>query len=74
MINAPFTPDQVKALEAYQANSLFHPYTCWCGEKLEPHKAGLYCPLEKKVVQTWAMDFTLDPNLQSPAQKEIPFE
>lgn len=24
----PFTPEQVKRIESYQRNGLFHPYTC----------------------------------------------
>ena len=28
MIYAPFTPDQVQALQGYQNGSNFHPYTC----------------------------------------------
>ena len=27
-ITAPFTPEQVKALNYYQASGVFHPFTC----------------------------------------------
>jgi hypothetical protein len=28
MIKAPFTPEQVKALNYFQASGVFHPFTC----------------------------------------------
>lgn len=69
---APWTPDQVKSLNGYQASTKYHPYTCRDRSR-RPHKwrlgdkgilvatiDGWYCPDCNAVTQTWAHDFTLN--------------
>lgn len=70
-IRAPFTPEQVEALNAYQHARLFHPFTC---VNREGHawneEVGDYGPLvataegwvcaECDYTQTWAWAFMAD--------------
>ena len=44
-IVAPWTPEQVDALNAYQASGRFHPYTCphGCGMMLTAKAEGWFC-------------------------------
>ena len=40
MIKAPWTPEQVAALNAYQKRREFHPYTCGNDRTDEKHRDG----------------------------------
>ena len=42
-VTAPWTPEQVEALERRQNDPYQHPYTCECGESLEPWLDGWSC-------------------------------
>lgn len=63
---APFTPDQVASLNAYQASGVFHEYTC--GSEVCPVKQavlvaaedGWRCPAGCGYRQYWAHRFTAD--------------
>jgi hypothetical protein len=77
-ILAPWTPEQVAALQRWQAGGGFHPFTC-CGHDdctrpqelnegiLIPTTTGWYCPCGK-YTQNWCHDFMLDP----PAGPHVP--
>lgn len=53
--HAPFSKEQVKALDRRQADKTLHPYTCpECSEKLIPYDDGWYCS-KHGLVQTWAL-------------------
>jgi hypothetical protein len=43
LIHAPWTPEQVASLIAFQACPHFHPYTCHCGRSLVPTPEGWRC-------------------------------
>jgi hypothetical protein len=45
IVRAPFTPEQVASLNAYQASNLFHPYTCLTSSHgpLIATEAGWHC-------------------------------
>ena len=64
---APWTPDQVDALNEYQRAGWFHPYTC---AKRDEHPGnegvliatpdGWVCPVEScDYTQTWAHNFAV---------------
>ena len=69
-IKAPFTEEQVKKLEEWQANDRLHPFTCCSPEDIKecqrrskenegiliPHKEGWICPCGK-YTQDWCHDF-----------------
>ena len=62
-IKAPFTKEQVKALNEYQLFELSHGFTCGkCGSLLEATEEGWICP-EKDCdyTQDWAHGFMTDP-------------
>jgi hypothetical protein len=56
---APFTPDEVEQMNAYQNAGYVHELTCGeCGNILRPTTAGLVCnnpghPLGVPIVQEW---------------------
>lgn len=62
-LKAPFSPEQVRYLNAYQASGAFHPFTC-----PRPHKnrtliaqvTGWVCP-SCDYTQDWAHKFMADP-------------
>lgn len=60
-IEAPWTDQQVKALNKYQTCEYNHPFTCGnegCNHvTLIAITDGWICPKCKKWVQTWAWDF-----------------
>jgi hypothetical protein len=65
-IYAPFTEEQVKNLNEYQASGQLHPFTCggtYCGDRskhegglLEATRSGWICPC-KQYSQNWAHKF-----------------
>ena len=68
IIQAPFTEEQVQAINQYQQEGQFHPFTCGSGKRTdENHKygegilvattEGLKCPF-CDYKQNWAYDFT----------------
>src|SRR5262245_46147834 len=55
IIRAPWTPEQVANLNAYQANCRFHPYTCRDRHNLVATPAGWVCVEQGcDYQQTWA--------------------
>jgi hypothetical protein len=67
-IKAPFTPEQIKALNYFQGSGVFHPFTCanqgdeaHNGEQVElvATKAGWICPY-CNYTQDWAHTFMAD--------------
>lgn len=71
---APFSPDQVRWINAYQDSGAFHPLTC-----LKPHRDrnliaqtdGLICPNHPQCdyIQTWVPDFACDPRWEQRVAK-----
>ena len=64
IIYAPWTPEQVAALERHQASGQAHPYTCnasGCRKDLIPTVNGWIC--ECGETQDWFNGFTLAPGL-----------
>jgi hypothetical protein len=69
-LHAPWTEDQVRSLNAYQACLCWHPFTCGQREAdgtphvLEATTEGWYCPKckanNKCYVQNWCHDFMAD--------------
>ena len=57
-IHAPFTPDQVSSLNAYQNANLMHPFTCGNNSDhlLIAREDGWTCP-ECDYQQKWAHDW-----------------
>lgn len=64
-IEAPFTPEQVEALNAYQAAGWFHPFTCG-NEHRDPRTLiaeaeGWRCPKPRCTYrQAWAHEWMAD--------------
>lgn len=58
-IHAPFTPEQVAALNIFQQSTQFHPYTCLfhSNTSLIATIDGWSCP-HCDYRQTWAHSFT----------------
>lgn len=59
-IETPFTDEQVKSLNDYQASGDFHPYTCGNDSrhrKLAATKEGWHCP-DCDYTQKWAHGFS----------------
>lgn len=54
-IYAPWTPDQVAALNDFQARDDIHPFTCGngCGV-LTAHTNGWFCPCGYRQLWAWA--------------------
>ena len=42
-VYAPWSEEQIDALEKWQMDDTKHPYTCICGESLMPYKDGWIC-------------------------------
>lgn len=74
LIRAPWTPEQVEALNLFQRDGLMHPFTCrnrphpehW-GDVLVATAAGWECPTPDDVcdyTQTWAHAFMADPEVR----------
>ncbi len=69
-ITAPFSEDQVNALNHYQEHTNFHPFTCWgvgCkklyqnnGGKLMATPEGWICPCAE-FKQDWAYKIMTEP-------------
>lgn len=62
-LRAPFTEDQVEAINAFQANRRNHPFTCGtegCREVLAAHVDGMKCP-KCGYVQEWVHSFMAEP-------------
>lgn len=58
IVQAPFTPEQMDALNAYQSRGDFHPYTCGsatCRTALVATEGAWRCP-ECSYVQGWAYE------------------
>jgi hypothetical protein len=51
---APFSPSQVDALNAYQAQEYTHPFTCKCGTVLVAQPYGWECVNCPDYRQDWA--------------------
>ena len=68
--HAPWTPEQVECLQAFQTSKFVHPFTGESGPNGEetvliPTTEGWHAEVGGPVVQTWAHDFMLvwkDPN------------
>lgn len=66
-IQAPWTPEQVQALNQFQGRGQFHPFTC--GNPQHLHEApvlvawhdGWHCPQECGYRQSWAHEYMTDP-------------
>ena len=57
-INAPWTPDQVDSLNAYQRGGLFHEYTWGEHQTLIATPEGWRTAPGEPVYQNWAHGFT----------------
>lgn len=64
MLKAPFTTDQVAALNRWQACGWVHPFTCQCGKNLVATTVGWVC--DCGYTQDWAHDMMLDPDKLNP--------
>jgi hypothetical protein len=63
---APWTDDQVRSLNDYQASGLFHPYTCGnCREDLVAMRDGWTCSCG--YTQNWAHWYTANDGWRLPA-------
>jgi hypothetical protein len=69
IMKAPFSDDQVKALNAYQRIGLLHPFTC-PGDQPQCHDRRELIATTKGWVcqcgcytQDWAHDFMLNPSM-----------
>lgn len=66
-ITAPFSPEQVDALNAWQSAGLVHPFTCGtetCRTPLIATPLGWECAY-CEYTQNWAHDFMADPEVTS---------
>lgn len=69
LLYAPWTPEQVDALNEFQRLRVMHPFTCgWRSEHpehegvLEAREGGWSCPAEGcQYTQNWAHPFMADP-------------
>jgi len=52
VVYAPWTDEQVAALERRQDNDMLHEYTCNCGHQLIPSTNGWWCE-ECPYTQNW---------------------
>ncbi len=63
MAKAPFTPEQVRRIDAYQRSGVFQELTCptpHAERTLVVRVPGLFCP-SCNYMQDWAPDFCDDP-------------
>jgi len=59
-VTAPWTPDQVQALQRWQTNTeVVHPYTSLAGTPLIPTSDGWVEHLDGPVIQSWADPFAM---------------
>lgn len=56
--HAPFSDDQVSAMNRYQSDERFHPYTCCDHQIMSMTSGGLKCP-KCGIVQNWVLRQTL---------------
>lgn len=68
-ITAPFTPEQVKNLRAWQESDYVHPFTCCNHQTMTVEMDGFHCP-KCGTVQTWCHDFMASGRL--PRQFKLP--
>jgi hypothetical protein len=61
MAKAPWSYEQLKALDNRQMAPKLHAYTCNCGDVLRPTRDGWFCWSCKKIVQDWCHDFDFEP-------------
>jgi hypothetical protein len=66
LVYAPWTDEQVEALEEWQNNDEVHPYTCTCGDSLTPYPNGWECDYCHNYTQNWCHDFSLLPQKKEP--------
>lgn len=60
-VRAPFTPEQVESLNAYQRSGRFHEFTCACGHiALIARPEGWICPNYCGYTQDWAWSWMAD--------------
>lgn len=59
-IEAPWTEDQVRSLNEYQASGCMHPFTCHCRGSLVAQTDGWKCPSTCDWKQTWCWDWMAD--------------
>ena len=59
-VEAPWTDDQIRSLNAYQVEARVHPFTSPNGLDLIATREGWREDLSGPVVQTWAHDFMAD--------------
>ena len=53
---APWTPEQIDALDERQGDMTKHPYTCECGESLTVYEDGWHCDYCHNYFQNWAWE------------------
>jgi len=65
-VDAPFQPDQIDAINAYQQSRRFHPFTCQTGDRgvLAATTQGLVCPY-CDYTQTWVYAWMADGTWQA---------
>ncbi|MFD9004449.1 hypothetical protein ACFV0T_26410 [Streptomyces sp. NPDC059582] len=75
-IRAPWTPEQVAALEQFQIGGRMHPFTCGAARhalapRLVPSREGWHCPdPDCDYTQDWAHEFMADPSAWPRSLKE----
>lgn len=63
-LHAPWTDDEVRALNICQQQGRIHPFTCKNGHVIRARNSGWYCPAEGcTYTQSWAHAFMADPEL-----------
>ena len=65
-VEAPWSPDQVASLNAYQQAGYVHPFTSASGPDLIATEAGWVEQPNGPVVQDWAHEFMTDWSWQMP--------
>lgn len=72
-LTAPFTPEQVKNLRAWQESDYVHPFTCCDHQTMTVETDGFHCP-KCGGVQTWCHDFMASGKIRNPlaAFNEVP--
>lgn len=55
-VTAPWTAQQVRALNEWQTSEMFHPFTCASGDTLRATESGWVCP-HCDYTQAWAHEF-----------------
>lgn len=67
---APFSPGQVDSLNAFQADSENHPFTCGCRANLLATVRGWICPY-CDCKQDWAWEWMVDWSWKSFAKEAL---